>query len=70
MEAHPILLQKKYARIICQFAEEMNISWEVALEFFYHSITYTEMSHGISDMHCRSDAYLVGELVEQFFERK
>ena len=31
MRAHPILLQKKYARIIELFAKEMNISLDEAL---------------------------------------
>jgi len=33
------------------------------LDYFYHSIVYTLMSQGISDMHCMSDAYLVEELI-------
>ena len=35
MRAHPILLQKKYARIIELFAKEMNISLDEALGIFY-----------------------------------
>jgi len=62
MNAHPILLQKKYTRVISLYAEEMNISLGEALDIFYHSKLYILMSQGISDMHCRSDAYLVQEL--------
>lgn len=62
MLANPILLQKKYARIVAQFAQAENISMSRALELFYHSVTYELMSQGISDMHCMSDGYLVEEL--------
>lgn len=33
--------------------------------FFYHSELYKLMSEGVSDMHCRSDQYLVEELEEE-----
>ena len=62
MLANPILLQKKYARIVAQFAQAENISMSRALELFYHSVTYELISQGISDMHCMSDGYLVEEL--------
>lgn len=62
MEAHPILLQKKYARVICGYANELHIAPQEALACFYRSRLYVEMSQGISDMHCRSDAYLIEEL--------
>ena len=62
MLANQILLQKKYARVVAGFAEARGITLDKALEFFYHSETYELMSQGISDMHCRSDGYLVEEL--------
>ena len=34
MTAHPVLLQKKYARIVQDFAEKENLSIEKALDFF------------------------------------
>ena len=66
MLASPYLLQKKYARIVYLFAQRMNISLDEALRFFYHSETYELMHQGISDMHCRSDLYLVDELYMEF----
>ena len=51
MTANPILLQKKYARVICQFAERAGISLDDALAFFYRSDVYTLISEGVSDMH-------------------
>ena len=66
MNAHPVLLQKKYARIIAGFAEKEKMSLENALDFFYKSEMYQLISQGISDMHCRSDLYLIDELVEEY----
>lgn len=65
MNANPILLQKKYARVVELFAKENNISLEKALDIFYHSELYKLMSEGVSDMHCMSDEYLVQELEEK-----
>ncbi len=66
MLAHPVLLQKKYARLVALFAKAQGISMGAALDFFYHSETYELMSEGISDMHCRSDLYLVEELQDEY----
>ena len=65
MNANPILLQKKFARVVELFAKENNISLEKALDIFYHSELYKLMSEGVSDMHCMSDEYLVQELEEE-----
>ena len=62
MTANPILLQKKYARVICRFAERAGISLDEALAFFYRSDVYTLISEGVSDMHCMSDEYLAEDL--------
>lgn len=62
MNANPILLQKKYVRVIELFAMENHLSLEESLDFFYHSELYMLVSEGISDMHCRSDEYLAEEL--------
>ena len=65
MNAHPILLQKKYARVVEFFARENGLSIREALDIFYRSELYVLMSEGLSDMHCRSDEYLVEELTEE-----
>ena len=70
MMANPILLQKKYARIINLFSKENNISLNEALNFFYHSTVYQLMKNGISDMHCMSDDYLAENLTEEYFDLK
>lgn len=65
MTASPILLQKKYARIITKYAEAQKISNAEAMDFFYNSITYKLMRDGVSDMHCMSDEYIVEELKDE-----
>ena len=65
MTAHPILLQKKYARIVALYAEKTGVSLSSSLKKFYHSAVYKLMSQGISDMHCMSDDYLVEELLSE-----
>lgn len=66
MRAHPILLQKKYTRIIELFAKKENLSLDDALNFFYHSTTYHLMREGVSDLHCMSDEYLVEDLIDEY----
>lgn len=66
MTANPILLQKKYSRVIEYFAKQQGISLDVSLDFFYHSETYQLMREGISDMHGMNDEYLVEELQEEY----
>ena len=66
MEAKSVLLQKKYARIVALFAEQMQLTLNDALEFFYRSETYQELCNGIADLHCRSDQYIVDELKLEF----
>jgi len=63
MKANKLLLRHKYLRIIELLRERKNISYNEALDIFYKSPTYKEMVNGISDMHCRSDIYLVEELM-------
>ena len=66
MTANPILLQKKYARVIERFAKQQGLSLDEALGLFYHSEIYLLMRDGVSDMHCMSDAYLVDELEQEY----
>ncbi len=65
MNANPILLQKKYARVVELFAKHNGIALEKALDIFYHSELYKLMSEGVSDMHCMSDEYLAQEMEEE-----
>ena len=58
MTANPILLQKKYARVVEAFAD-----------FFYRSETYRLISEGVSDLHCMSNAYLTDELMTEYLKK-
>lgn len=66
MNANPILLQKKYARVVELFAEENCLTLDDALAFFYKSKVYELMREGSSDMHCMSDQYLSKDLSEEY----
>ena len=70
MMANPILLQKKYARVIECFAKQQRISLDEALDLFYRSEVYQLMREGVSDMHCMSDLYLAEELRLEYEERQ
>ncbi len=69
MKANPILLQKKYSRIVACFAEKMDLSLDDALQFFYHSEVYSLIRDGVSDMHCMSDEYLAEELQMEYYDK-
>lgn len=66
MNAHPILLQMKYARVVDCFSKVAGISLASALDFFYHSKTYLLMRDGVSDMHCMADTYLADDLNTEY----
>lgn len=66
MTANPILLQKKYARIIELFSKRENLSLDDALSFFYHSTICRLIREGVSDLHCMSDEYLTEELISEY----
>lgn len=66
MNANPVLLQKKYARVIACFARKQHLTLDAALDFFYHSEVYQLIREGVSDMHCMSDEYLADELMEEY----
>lgn len=65
MNANPVLMQKKYARIITCYAEKYGLDYETALDRFYRSSLYHQISEGVSDLHCMSDDYLAEELQEE-----
>jgi len=66
MKTENIILQLIYPGIIEAFAKIGNISLREALDIFYKSQLYIEMSEGISDMHCRSEKYLAEELLQEW----
>ncbi len=70
MKANPILLQKKYARIIELFAKNNSLTLAEALDFFYNSKEYTLLKDGIADLHCMSDDYIAEDLTEEYKQCK
>lgn len=66
MTANPVLLQKKYVRIIELFSQKERLSLKDALDFFYRSEIYLLISEGVSDLHCMSDEYLTEELISEY----
>ena len=69
--ANPILLQKKYGRVIECFAKVQGLSLDEALGCFYHSEVYQLIRDGVSDMHCMSYTYLAEELrLEHLWKNK
>lgn len=66
MNANPILLQKKYARVVSIFAKRANLSLVDALDFFYKSNEYQLLRQGISDIHCMSDDYIAEDLQMEY----
>lgn len=66
MQADKTILQMKYARIVRLFAEQVHLSYEDALGFFYASDTYRLINEGVADMHCLSDEYLADELLQEW----
>ena len=66
MRANPILLRRKYARVVGLFARETGLSYDDALRLFYGSQTYLLMREGVSDLHCMSDGYLADELKYEY----
>lgn len=70
MNANPILLQKKYSRVIGNFSRKAGISLDASLDFFYHSKVSLLIHEDVSDMHCMSDDYLADELMMEYREKK
>lgn len=61
MNANPILLQKKYARVIACFARCMTLS----LDFFFCPEVHQLLQEGVPDLHCMSSEYLAEELQQE-----
>jgi hypothetical protein len=51
-----------YNGVANEYAKLAGVPLREALDTLYRSRLYSEIRRGISDMHCRSDAYLAEEL--------
>ena len=70
MEAHKILLQALYKKIILRFSKLTGKSLEESIDYFYKSQTYELISKGIGDMHCKGERYLTDELMLEYGFKK
>lgn len=61
-----IILQMKYARVIALIAEKRHISNEEAMDKFYNSETFDEMSSQQTHLFWMSDAYIADEACLEF----
>lgn len=60
----------KYARIIAGLATKLGTSLEKAMEMFYTSKSFEMIDKGISDLHTRSDIYLIDEVAIELSQSK
>jgi len=70
MTASRQLVGHKIAGVIKAYAELTKIPLRESFDILYRSGLYTEIRHGISDMHCRADGYLAEELQMEMDRKK
>lgn len=70
MEAHKVLLQSLYKKIIVRFSKLTGKSLEESMDYFYKSQTYELISNGVGDMHCKGERYLTDELMLEYGLKK
>lgn len=56
----------KYARLIDGLSKKLGIPAEKAMDIFYSSSIFALIDAGVADLHCRSDKYLLDELILEF----
>ena len=61
----PEVLERKIAAVITLLAEELGISEEQALDYFYTTQTYSDLVNSATDLHLRSDGYIVEEVLAE-----
>lgn len=69
MDSRQIILQMKYARIIEGVAQRLGATREEAMGLFYHSTAFQLIQQGVADLHCRSDLYLIDEVILELQEK-
>lgn len=62
MEAEKYVMILKHDGIIKEYAKLIHCSYSKAMNIYYNSILYYEVSNKISDLHCLSDEYLAEKL--------
>lgn len=66
--AKQTILNMKFARIISEIAQIMQVDEIRAMDILYNSDTMQLINDGVSDLHCRSDRYLAEEIVREYQE--
>ena len=59
------VLERKIAAVITLLAEELGISEVQALDYFYSTQTYNDLVNSATDLHLRSDGYIVEEVLAE-----
>lgn len=60
---NPTLLQMKYSRVINLLAKALEVDIPTAMDLFYRSETYKNLTQLDNHLHNMSDLYLVDELM-------
>lgn len=63
---NPTLLQLKYSRVINLLAKKLEIDTPTAIDLFYRSDTYKNLTQLDNHLHNMSDLFLVDELLLEF----
>lgn len=63
------ILERKIARIIILLAEALKISEEQALDMFYASETYCELTDATSMLHLRADGYILEDVLKELSDQ-
>lgn len=61
----PDVLERKIAHVIVELAKELHISEERALDLFYASQTYRHLVNPQTDLHLRSNGYIIEEFMRE-----
>jgi predicted DNA-binding protein YlxM (UPF0122 family) len=69
MTANRHVLNHKLDAVIAEYSQKENIPLRESLDIFYKSDLYLLITNGVSDIHCRSNAYLAEELKLELIQK-
>lgn len=58
------ILERKIARIVVLLAKELNVSEEQALDIFYSTETYHQLTNSEYGLHLMSDGYIIEDALQ------
>jgi len=70
MKTNNYLKINQYSNIVVLFSKLCNISYDYALDFFYHSKTYHKLDEEIGDYHCEGDLFIAQDLYLEYTHKK